>query len=126
MWPWTSSQVNLFLPQQKLISKTRTGAIVRKKHDTATTPLRRLLTQHPDILDPKDRSRLEDLLETTDLIEIRHQIADIQGNLIELARRRGTIKPKAKSNAIYLSRRKVSPPKRAKRDESTNHRTRAS
>lgn len=126
LWLLTSSQVNLFLPQQKLISKTRTGAIVRKKHDTATTPMRRLLTQHPDIVDPHDRARLENLLETTDLIATRHQIADIQANLIELARQRGTIKPRAKSNAIYLSRRKVSPPKRAKRDESTKRATRAS
>ena len=98
----------------------------KRSDERLTEEINEKLTQHPDILDPKDRSRLEDLLETTDLIEIRHQIADIQGNLIELARRRGTIKPKAKSNAIYLSRRKVSPPKRAKRDESTNHRTRAS
>lgn len=126
LWPLTSLQVNLFLPQQKLTSKTRTGAIVRKKYDTATTPMRRLLDQHGDLVDPHDRRRLEALVETTDLIALRHQIADIQANLIELARRRGQIQPKAKTNAVYLSRRKMAPPKRAQRDESTTQPSRAS
>ncbi|MBK8460143.1 MAG: transposase family protein [Micropruina sp.] len=38
LWPLVSLQVNLFLPQQRLISKTRNGAKVSKLHDTATTP----------------------------------------------------------------------------------------
>jgi len=126
LWPLVSAQVNLFLPQQKLVSKTRTGAVVRKRHDTATTPLGRLLNQHTDLVDPHDRSRLETLLQTTDLLDLRHQIIDIQANLIELARRRGQVQPKAKTNAVYLSRRKISRPKRAKHDESTNQTTRAS
>ena len=49
LWELTSLQVNLFLPQQKLISKTRTGATVRKKHDHPTTPLHRLLNHHADL-----------------------------------------------------------------------------
>jgi transposase InsO family protein len=126
LWPLVSAQVNLFLPQQKLISKTRTGAVIRKTHDTATTPLRRLLDHHSDLVDPHDRHRLETLLDTTDLLDLRHRIADIQANLTELARRRGHIQPKAKTNAVYLSRRKLGPPTRAERDESTNHPTRAS
>ena len=126
LWPLTSLQVNLFLPQQKLIFKERTGAIVRKKHDRAATPMQRLLDQHADLLDPHDRDRLTTLLEETDVIDLRHQIADIQGNLIELARRRGRIQPKAKTNAVYLSRRKAGPTKRASSDESTKRTTRAS
>lgn len=126
LWPLTSRQVNLFLPQQKLVSKTRTGAVVRKRHDTAATPLRRLLDHHGDLVDPHDRNCLQALLQATDLIHLRHQIADIQGNLIELARRRGTIQPKAKANAVYLSRRKITPPKRASPAESTTRPTRAS
>jgi transposase InsO family protein len=120
LWPLVSAQVNLFLPQQKLVSKTRTGAVVRKRHDTAATPLKRLLTEHADLLDPHDRQHLESLLETTDLIALRHQITDIQANLIELARRRGLVQTRAKTNAVYLSRRKMNPPKRASSDESTN------
>lgn len=126
LWPLTSLQVNLFLPQQKLISKERTGATVHKKHDTATTPLRRLLDDHDDLVDPHDRARIEDQLNDTDVIELRHRIADIQGNLTELARRRGTIQPRAKANAVYLSRRKTSPTKRASSGESTKRTTRAS
>lgn len=126
LWPLTSVQVNLFLPQQRLIAKTRTGAIVRKRHDTATTPLRRLLDRYPEYLDPHDRRQLEAQLETTDLLGLRHQITDIQANLIELARRRGTLKPRAKTNAVYLSRRKTTPPTRAQPDESTTTKPRAS
>ena len=123
LWPLASLQVNLFLPQQKLISKTRTGAIVRKKHDTAATPLQRLLNSHPDLVDPHDQHHLDNLLTDTDLIHLRHQIADLQGNLLQLARRRGTIQPRAKTNAAYLSRRKIS---RAPSHESTTQTTRAS
>lgn len=126
LWPLTSLQVNLFLPQQKLIFKERTGAIVRKKHDRAATPMQRLLDQHADLLDPHDRDHLSTLLEETDVITLRHQIADIQGNLTELARRRGRIQPKARTNAVYLSRRKTGPTKRASSDESTKTTTRAS
>jgi hypothetical protein len=125
LWPLTSVQVNLFLPQQKLVSKARTGARVRKTYDTAQTPMRRLLDDHGGLVDRHDRRRLESLLETTDLLGLRHQIADIQGNLIELARRRGLVQTRAKTNAVYLSRRKINPT-RAKPDESTNTTTRAS
>ena len=124
LWSLVSLQVNLFLPQQKLLSKTRTGATVHKKHDTAATPLRRLLDQHNAIIDPHDQEQLEHQLTTTDLITLRHQIADIQGTLIELARRRGIVQQRAKTNAVYLSRRKLT--KRASSDESTTRTTRAS
>ena len=126
LWELTSLQVNLFLPQQKLISKTRTGATVRKKHDHPTTPLHRLLTHHADLLDPHDTRRLTALLHDTDILAVRHHIIDIQANLIELARRRGTVQPRARTTATYLSRRKIHPPTtRAKSDESTTPPTRA-
>jgi hypothetical protein len=45
-------QINFFTPQQKLISKTRHGATVHKKHDTAQTPYQRTLTHTTvDIVD---------------------------------------------------------------------------
>lgn len=37
----------------------RTGARVIKRHDSATTPLRRLLDQFPTMIDPHDLARLE-------------------------------------------------------------------
>jgi len=39
---------NYFQPSQKLLEKERIGARVRKKHDTAQTPCRRLLA-HPEV-----------------------------------------------------------------------------
>lgn len=126
LWPLVSTQVNLFLPQQRLVSKERTGAKVRKKYDTAATPYTRLLRDHPDYLTTQDRTRLATLLTQTDVIALRYAITDIQGNLTELARRRGKVQPRARTNASYLSRRKLDHTPRAKTDESTNPTTRAS
>ena len=126
LWPLVSLQVNLFLPQQKLIAKTRTGAKVAKRYDRATTPLNRLRDHHSDLLDPHDKARLQTLHHDTDLIHLKHQIADLQGNLLELARRRGQVQRRAKTNHVYLSRTKMSTRKRAKPNESTTPTTRAS
>lgn len=43
IWRLHSMLGNHFHPQQKLITKVRTGAKVAKKHDQATTPYRRVL-----------------------------------------------------------------------------------
>ncbi len=126
LWPLVSVQVNLFLPQQKLLSKTRTGAKVSKRYDTATTPLDRLLGHHHDLLDPHDRTRLNALHHDTDLLGLKHQISDIQGNLLELARRRGQVQRRAKTNHVYLSRTKTGTRTRAQTNESTTPATRAS
>ncbi len=126
LWPLAALQVNLFLPQQKLLTKTRTGATVRKTYDTAATPLDRLLTDHPGLVDPHDQQRLTDLTHATDILAVRDQITLLQANLTELARRRGLVQQRAKTNATYLSRRKMPKPTRAKPDESTTSTTRAS
>lgn len=125
LWPTVSTETNLFLPSQKLISKTRHGAKVTKKYDTATTPLDRLLRDHPDYLNPHDQQHLQQLRHDTDLIALRDQIHLAQANLIELARHRGITQRRAKTNHVYLSRRKLNPT-RAKPNESTNPPTRAS
>ncbi len=52
IWQLQSKLTNYFQPQQKLISKVRTGAKVSKKYDTATTPFRRAIA-HPSV--PDDR-----------------------------------------------------------------------
>ncbi|HEY3606739.1 MAG TPA: transposase family protein [Pseudonocardiaceae bacterium] len=45
-------QINFFTPQQKLLSKTRQGAKVIKKHDSAQTPFQRVcVDRHVDIAD---------------------------------------------------------------------------
>lgn len=126
LWPLVSLQVNLFLPQQKLISKTRHGAKITKRYDRATTPLNRLLTRHHDMIDPHDLARLQDQLRDTDIQTLKHKISDIQANLLELARRRGQTDRRARTNHVYLSRRKIPTHKRASSDESTTQTTRAS
>lgn len=125
LWALVSLQVNLFLPQQKLVSKTRQGAKVTKRYDRATTPLNRLLGAYGDMVDSRDQNRLEALHHDTDLIDLKHRITDIQGNLLELARRRGQVQRRAKTNHVYLSRRKLNRPKRAPSDEATTPPSRA-
>ena len=107
LWALESTMTNLFIPQQKLATKTRVGAKVTKTYDTATTPYQRLLRDHPDTLDPVDHQALQDRLTKADPVTIREQIALIQANLLELARRRGQVERKAKRNAVYLSRTKL-------------------
>lgn len=47
IWQLQSKLTNYFYPQQKLVSKVRTGAKVSKKHDIATTPFHRAI-DHPN------------------------------------------------------------------------------
>lgn len=126
LWPLVSLQVNLYLPQQKLTSKTRHGATVTKRHDTATTPLNRLLRTFDDMVDPHDLTRLQTLHHDTDIEDLKHRITDIQANLLELARRRGQTERRARTNHVYLSQRKMPRPTRASSRESTTQNKRAS
>ncbi|MDO5681390.1 MAG: DDE-type integrase/transposase/recombinase [Propionibacteriaceae bacterium] len=126
LWPLIGTQVNLFLPQQKLVSKTRTGARVTKTYDTATTPWQRLTRDHPDVLDPHDHTRIATDHTSTDIENLKHAISDIQANLLELARRRGPVQHRGKTTHVYRSRRKLNEPPRAMPDESTTPTTRAS
>jgi Integrase core domain len=48
IWQLQSKRTNYFHPQQKLISKVRTGAKVSRKHDKATTPFHRAV-DHPSM-----------------------------------------------------------------------------
>jgi transposase InsO family protein len=126
LWPLVSLQVNLFLPQQKLISKTRNGAKVSKRYDKAVTPLNRLLRSFDDMVDVHDLTNLQCQHRDTDIEDLKHKISDIQGNLLELARRRGQVQRRARTTHVYLSQRKAGPPKRASSDESTTQSRRAS
>lgn len=123
LWPLAAELSNLFTPQQKLKTKTRTGAKVTKTYDTATTPAGRLLRDHPTVLDDQDRRHLDSRITQANPAQLRRDIDLIQRNLLELARRRGTILKAAKRNHVYLSRTKMT---RAKRNESTTQPKRAS
>jgi hypothetical protein len=116
IWTTLSPLTNLFTPSQKLVSKTRIGAKVIKKYDPAQTPYQRLLG-HPDALDDTDAKLLANRLGTTNPADLRRQIGDLQGDLLNKVKHKN-ITRRGKQNAVYLSR--------AKMDESTNQTTRAS
>jgi hypothetical protein len=78
------------------------------------------------MVDPHDLTALQDLLRDTDIENLKHKISDIQANLLELARQRGQTEHRARTNHIYLSRRKMPTNTRAPSDESTSQTKRAS
>ena len=117
--------INLFTPQQKLLSKTRTGAKVTKIYDTAQTPYQRLLA-HLEALDDIDARALA-ALETTNPAAARREVARLRSTLLERVRRK-TVTARAQTAHIYRSRTKINkaPVKRASSHESTNPANRAS
>lgn len=124
LWLLESTMTNLYLPQQKLLTKTRQGAKVTKTYDPATTPFDRLRRDHPDLLVPADLDALTRRGHDLNPAQLRRDIDLIQRNLLELARRRGHVQRRAKRNHVYLSKTKITT--RAKPDESTTHPKRAS
>jgi hypothetical protein len=126
IWPTLSPLINLFTPQQKLRSKTRTGAKVTKTYDRAQTPYQRLLG-HPDALDDTDARRLASLVHTTNPAAARRDVGQLCATLLEQVKRK-TITTPAKNNQVYLSRTKINnrPEKRASSDEATTQTKRAS
>ena len=128
MWPLVAQLHNLFLPQQKLTTKTRHGAKVTKTYDTAATPLTRLTRDHPNVLDPRDHAALTTAHADHNPAQIRRDIDLLQANLLELAKRRGIVATRRKANATYLNKTKVKSTRhtRAFQNESTTHPKRAS
>lgn len=127
LWAAQTLLTNLFLPQQKLTSKTRIGARVIKTYDAPRTPARRLLDDYPDLVDNHDRQHIEQQLATLNPAQIRRDIGVLQDHLKMFAIRRGPVQPATRHHAVYTSRTKIHPPtKRALSDESTKATTRAS
>jgi hypothetical protein len=126
IWAALSPLINLFTPQQKLLTKTRVGATVTKTYDIGQTPRQRLLT-HPDVLDDIDAHRLTAQLEATNPAAVRRQVGQLCATLLERVRRK-TVTARAQTAHIYRSRTKINktPAKRASLDESTNAARRAS
>jgi hypothetical protein len=134
IWPILSPLINLFTPQQKLISKTRTGAKVSKRYDTAQTPYQRLLAHaatDPNVLDDIDARHLATVHQTTNPAAARREIGQLQATLLERVRRK-TVTRRAKTNRAFVSGTKIKNaagqpvPKRASSDESTTTAKRAS
>jgi hypothetical protein len=126
IWPTLSPLINLFTPQQKLLTKTRVGAKVSKTYDTAQTPYQRLLG-HPDALDDTDARRLATLLQATNPAAARRHVADLCGTLLARVRRKNVTR-RAQTAAVYRSKTKINKgaDTRATSDESTTQAKRAS
>jgi hypothetical protein len=126
IWTALSPLINLFTPQQKLISKSRRGAKVTKRYDTAQTPYQRLLA-HPEALDDIDARTLAALLEATNPAAVRRQVGQLCATLLQRVRRK-TVTARAQTAHVYRSRTKINktPAKRAFSDESTTPAKRAS
>ncbi len=128
IWPAECALNNLFKPQQKLLTKTRQGAKVTKTYDQATTPLRRLLRDHPEYLTDQDKTQLLAQLEELNVDATRRQIHANQATLRDIAtRRQQRITRRGNRHHVYSSGTKTGlPPKRAQPNESTTHPNRAS
>jgi hypothetical protein len=76
MYGLLSMYVNYFMPSQKLISKTRDGARVSRKHDAGLTPYRRIMGDAGISADIKDR--LTETFEKLDVWELRRKVGEFQ------------------------------------------------
>jgi hypothetical protein len=73
---------NFFQPTMKLIEKTRIGSKVKKKHDKAQTPYRRVLAS--DDVSEQDKQKLKTLYVRLNPAHLKRQITKLQDKLIRL------------------------------------------
>ncbi len=111
IWVLSSPLTNLFTPSAKLLSKTRTGAVVTKKHDIADTPINRLL-DFSDILDRRDLDIQRQRRHDANPAQLRRDLTDLQARLTTLVADQ-QIRRRRALNHTYLSRTKISHPSRA-------------
>ncbi|ORX07554.1 integrase [Mycobacterium triplex] len=111
IWHLQSMLTNYFHPQQKLISKVRTGAKVSKKHDKATTPFHRAI-DHP-IMTVERTVALKRTYSLINPAATRRQVQALTAQLFSLATSKpgdGTPAPVTKR---ARSREATNPPSRA-------------
>jgi transposase InsO family protein len=114
LWATELPVVNLFKPQQKLLTKTRHGARVTKTYGPAITPLDRLLTRWPDLIDPHDLDALLTRHARLDVVAARRDVAALQDQLTWLAKRRGPTPNRPNRHHVYDSRTKLDRPARTR------------
>jgi hypothetical protein len=111
IWQLQSKLTNYFHPQQKLISKTRTGARVSRKHDRAATPFHRAI-DHPGMT----VERIVGLTRTYSLINpaaTQRQIQALTAQLFTLATSKAAPGAPAPINKRARLREATNPPTRA-------------
>lgn len=77
-------QTNFFSPSQKLISKTRRGATVTKRYDTAQTPYQRVLDSKK--VTKKAKTALRRQYRKLNPAQLRRDQLDLQDQLLDLVR----------------------------------------
>lgn len=115
IWALQSMMTNFFNPQQKLVSKVRTGAKVAKKYDTAATPNQR--AQRHIKVTKKSKAKLTQTYLNVNPAAIQRQIQTLSAELLTLT----TSKSRAPQKPVVNSS-----DKRAFSSEATNPATRAS
>ena len=108
--------INFFTPQQKLVSKTRHGAKVIKRYDTAATPYQRVLAD--DRVPAAIKTALTEQYQTLNPAQLRRDVLALSDDLLELVR--------AKGRPTRLPLPATDVPTRASGREATKSRTRAS
>ncbi|MCV7117724.1 integrase catalytic domain-containing protein [Mycobacterium scrofulaceum] len=111
IWQLQSKLTNYFYPQQKLISKTRHGAKVAKKHDTAATPFHRAI-DHPTMT----VERIVALTRDYSLINpaaTQRQVHALTTQLLTLATSKAGPGAQAQVNKRARLREATNPPSRA-------------
>ena len=78
--------INFFYPSQKLISKTRQGARVRRVYDDPQTPYQRVLACPEVSEDHKERLRRH--FDTLNPAELQREVVRLQGELLSLVQQR--------------------------------------
>jgi hypothetical protein len=105
-------QINFFVPQQKLVSKTRVGAKVTKHHDTARTPFQRV--QADPTLDIHDTTVLHEHYLTLNPAAIRREILALGDALLaEVTRPHLPPQPYTGLRVPGISHEATTPPTRA-------------
>lgn len=83
---------NFFLPQMKLVTKTRLGAAVHKRYDVARTPYARLMAA--EHLSSEQRQALAAHYQTLNPASLRRDLDALQLRLLETTRRKERLRQK--------------------------------
>jgi hypothetical protein len=98
--------INFFQPQMKLVSKTRDGAKVTKRYDTARTPYRRVLAC-PEVTEQAKVALTETYL-ALNPVELKRAIGRCQDRLIDIARSKPELRREVGRSPDHPFRRTMS------------------
>lgn len=97
--PLVRLHTNFFMPSAKLVSKTRDGSKVTKRHDRPTTPYRRVLAS--EHVAETAKAALSARFETLDPADLRWRIGKLQGELYKLnARKNPRLKKEVEASDV--------------------------